>query len=263
MSGLLKYVSKSASVPMMEATFNSDYDTLLSELELFAEEEAKKDYTAIFALLLSSGGLLDQSVRLEIRNTLFDLIQRIYRRSQTLYASWYMDSFGHMSSLSTGEAIASTTTYINTEATTRANQIVGGLINTIEKNITEDKEELSRAIEKLSKRVAVTESNASAGTIVQATAISAFSTATLFKRWVTVGDERVRQTHRLVSMRKPIPVNSLYRVGDTFMRFPADPQAFGGNVAAEVINCRCRSLVLPRTITQPNSFALNQFLIGN
>ncbi len=57
----------------------------------------------------------------------------------------------------------------------------------------------------------------------------------LRKQWITVVDERTRDTHRKVHMdvkglREP------FNVGTADLQFPRDP---GGGVPGEVINCRC------------------------
>ena len=267
MPGLLRYTTKQASVAMMEATFNSDYDAMLLELETFVQEEAEDEYAQIFALILANNGVMSEELRAEVRRRLSRLIETIYKRSEQLYSPWYMESFGHVSSLSTEQVLAVTGASAVSAALSRTSSVVERLIATIEKTIPSTPQlpvsDFDQDIKRIARRLALTESDGAVGTIIQFTAVSAFGTAFLYKRWISVGDERVRHTHRIAASKPPIPVTSLYRVGDTFMRFPADPQAFGGNVAAEVINCRCRSLVIPRTSNQPNSFALNSFLLGN
>lgn len=57
---------------------------------------------------------------------------------------------------------------------------------------------------------------------------------TMLKEWVDRDDTRVRPAHRIVG-GKTIPVNSLFRVGRSLLRYPAAPNGF----AADVIRCRC------------------------
>lgn len=57
----------------------------------------------------------------------------------------------------------------------------------------------------------------------------------LKKQWITVVDQRTRDTHRAVHLVS-IPNNQAFTVGDAKLRFPRDP---AGAIPAEVINCRC------------------------
>jgi hypothetical protein len=252
----------------MEASFNSDYDRLLSALEEYSKDQSRIAYLNIFDILSSdTDALLNESTRGEIESILFLLISDVYRGADSLYRPWYVSSFGQMSSLTEEQA---NVVYGNTAenlARNRAIAIVPALMATIDKrreaiSAAESTEEVVGIAEGLSGRLARTESNGAAGSIIEATAVSMFTEGGLYKRWISVGDERVRFNHRSVAAQRPIPINRLYRVGDVLMRFPADPQAFGGNVAGETVNCRCRSLVMPYSANQPNSNSLNQFLLG-
>jgi len=54
------------------------------------------------------------------------------------------------------------------------------------------------------------------------------------RRWITVGDERVRSSHRAVDFQKA--QDGGWVVQGEFLRFPGDP--FRGS-ASNIINCRC------------------------
>ena len=56
------------------------------------------------------------------------------------------------------------------------------------------------------------------------------------KQWIDIRDKKERETHRKVG-RTVIPIEELFSVGSTFMRFPKD-QAFSPP-ASETANCRC------------------------
>lgn len=56
------------------------------------------------------------------------------------------------------------------------------------------------------------------------------------KIWVTVGDNRVRDTHREVDGLE-IPINDAFEVGDSLLMFPKDTSL--GASSAEIDNCRC------------------------
>lgn len=56
------------------------------------------------------------------------------------------------------------------------------------------------------------------------------------KQWIDIRDRRERETHRKVG-RTVIPIEELFSVGSTFMRFPKD-QIFSPP-ASETANCRC------------------------
>jgi len=264
----LKYYTKQASIEQLEASFNSDYDRLLLALEEYSRDRSIIAYLSIFDILASeSDFLINDSARTEIESILTLLIGDIYEGADSLYRPWYSSSFGHLSSSSEEQINAVYGGAARNLARDRAIAIVPALFATIDKRreavrSLETRDELIDVAEGMSSRLARTESNGAAGGIIGATAVSMFTDGGLYKRWISVGDERVRLNHREVASRKPIPLNQLYQVGDVLMRYPADPQAFGGNVAGEVVNCRCRSLVLPYTTNQPNSNTLNGFLFG-
>ena len=55
-----------------------------------------------------------------------------------------------------------------------------------------------------------------------------------YKTWITMRDNRVRHTHERVD-DKTIPIDELFLVGNSFMRFPRDELGS----TRERINCRC------------------------
>ena len=55
------------------------------------------------------------------------------------------------------------------------------------------------------------------------------------KRWITMEDERVRETHREVD-GKIVDIGSYFVVGECLMRFPGDKE-FG--LPQEIVGCRC------------------------
>lgn len=63
------------------------------------------------------------------------------------------------------------------------------------------------------------------------------------KRWVTMQDRRVRDTHREVE-GVTIPINEFFQVGDALMLYPKDVINGGGN-PEEIVNCRCSCIYLP------------------
>ena len=56
------------------------------------------------------------------------------------------------------------------------------------------------------------------------------------KTWLTMADAFVRKTHRPLE-GKTIPINELFQVGDSFMRFPRDQQ-YNAQLK-EIVRCRC------------------------
>ena len=59
------------------------------------------------------------------------------------------------------------------------------------------------------------------------------------KVWYTYRDSKVRDSHRAME-GKSIPSNDLYELpSGVKMRFPGDKAATGGNVAGDLVNCRC------------------------
>lgn len=100
----------------------------------------------------------------------------------------------------------------------------------------------------LSLRVARTESNAAANLGIEQGALSLFNENQLSKRWMTAGDEKVRDTHFQVGKQDAIPFDGYFQVGNVRMKRPGDPEAIGDgkSVAKEVINCRCRLETIPK-----------------
>lgn len=66
--------------------------------------------------------------------------------------------------------------------------------------------------------------------------IIAVNSGKKYKTWITMQDNRVRHTHRSLDS-KTIPIQSLFQVGNTKMRFPLDTKY--GYDAKEIIKCRC------------------------
>lgn len=89
--------------------------------------------------------------------------------------------------------------------------------------------------------IAVTETTRAygAGTLAAGMEQSRVTGRLLRKRWVNESDTRVRATHRAVSP-DPIPLNSMFVVGDVLMLYPGDPSAPVGEVAG----CRCDLLIV-------------------
>lgn len=56
------------------------------------------------------------------------------------------------------------------------------------------------------------------------------------KRWSAIMDKKTRDTHREVN-GKEIPIEDLFQVGDSLMRYARD-EAYGAG-AEEIVNCRC------------------------
>ena len=56
------------------------------------------------------------------------------------------------------------------------------------------------------------------------------------KTWLTMADPFVRRTH-VPLHEKTIPINELFQVGDSFMRFPRDEEYGAG--MKEIAHCRC------------------------
>lgn len=245
----------------MEAVFNTDYNNLLAEAEKYARRKSETTYKQLIALALVG----DISSSLEARGLVDGLINDIYNKADSLYRTWYMDSFDHLAIRGKEEIDLLYGDRANKLAELRALAIAPIMVRTTEllvKNNPTKKtvEDFGHVPSGMANRTAITETNSAVGGIIESTALAMFGGSGLFKRWLTVGDERVRHTHSLVASRPAIPMTGLYQVGNVFMRYPADPSAFGGNVAREVVNCRCRSLILPISTGQPNSQSLNQFL---
>lgn len=63
------------------------------------------------------------------------------------------------------------------------------------------------------------------------------------KKWVTMQDRRVRDTHREVE-GVTIPIDEFFQVGNAQMLYPKDV-INGGEYPEEIVNCRCSCIYLP------------------
>ena len=59
--------------------------------------------------------------------------------------------------------------------------------------------------------------------------------ADIKKAWVANPDNRVREDHRAMNNKSPVPFNQPFDVGGELLDYPGDPNGSPGNV----INCRC------------------------
>lgn len=245
MRTLLPFYTKMASPEMMELSFNMDYDILLAELESEMSLQARLKYEILISQLMNGEDV-------DVESEISALIFLVYANANNGFGDWYTESFGHLSNNTPEQIAQQRQIAIERAAQRRADTIAPKIADTLRKRVARDIAnevvEIDKIAASLGERTAVTESNSAANEVIFLTAATAFGSSSLKKRWITVGDERVRPTHRDVSSRKPIPSEELYLVGDVYMRFPSDPEAFGGNVAGEVVNCRCRSVVLPEGV---------------
>lgn len=67
--------------------------------------------------------------------------------------------------------------------------------------------------------------------------IDAVNSGKRFKRWITMRDERVRDTHAEID-GVTIPINDAFVVGNSLMMFPGDTFTYGASLE-ETVNCRC------------------------
>ena len=63
------------------------------------------------------------------------------------------------------------------------------------------------------------------------------------KRWLTMQDRRVRDTHREVE-DVTIPIDEFFQVGEALMLYPKDV-INGGDHPEEIVNCRCSCEYMP------------------
>ena len=84
-----------------------------------------------------------------------------------------------------------------------------------------------------SKYMAENESNFARSYQVNEDAISSGAT---MKLWMTMRDERVRETHRNIDGQIK-PINDLFYVGESLMNYPRD-RSLGADMS-EIIGCRC------------------------
>lgn len=234
----------------MERAFNNEYDSLLALYESSAQDKAQEAYATILALHIEAqqfpSRLLDINTR--INDILTVLVSDIYADTASGFGTWYYEAFGYLmeQEINIDTLNAFFASAVANAASNRALVINNRISSAIQRRVMNSDDPSTISTEGMANSFARTEVNGAAGFGLEELAGIMFADSILYKRWVTVGDERVRDTHRRAGSMRAIPKTQLYQVGDVFMRFPADPQAFGGNVAGEVINCRCRSLIVPR-----------------
>ena len=90
------------------------------------------------------------------------------------------------------------------------------------------------------KRIVRTESINIANIATNKGAIDVFGADNLQKEWISGGDARVREAHRIAN-GQITDMNGLFEVGGELLSHPGDSRGSAGNV----INCRCVSAPIP------------------
>lgn len=222
-----------------ERLYNREYDYVLTRTEENNKKIAQDFYKAMFALLASD----PEAFEVAFNEDFSLLIEDIYNTTYRSFAPWYVSSFSQLSGVESN-LVVELARPSGSDIQARVAAIAFSVRQTILK--LGEAKDVEAVSDSLASRLSVTETNGVAGLAVASTAQIMFPSSETFKKWITVGDERVRASHLDVGSRKPIRQDELYRVGSSYMRFPSDPQAFGMDVPSQVINCRCRSIILPQ-----------------
>lgn len=250
--------------------FNATYDNISHDSELAALPEFQQVYQKLMNRIVDEygkTGTINDSFLDAL--TLEESLLFVYISTGTRYKDWWSNLFGSISERTTPPSDLMNELHMRQVARKRAERLSTAMRQTARRRASSiiDKvrqenpnssltqvadiilrsDELKNSVDAMTMRTVRTEVNAAANESIAHTATVMNGANNLLKRWETFGDERVRPTHRVAGTRKPIPFNQLFQVGSTQMRFPSDPEAFGGNVAGEVINCRCRMVVIPRS----------------
>lgn len=250
--------------------FNQTYDREFNDAELNALGEVQPIYERLMRRIFEEYGQTGQINDSFIDSLgLEEALLFIYISTGQRFKEWWAnlffeisevpnapsDTFNeiHMRQVSRNRA-GRLTTAMKETARRRASSIIDKLRKdnpdaSIQRiaDIVLNSDDLKDTVDALTLRTVRTEVNAAANESISHTALAMNSSTNLLKRWETFGDERVRPSHRAVGARKPIPFNQLFQVGGSQMRFPSDPDAFGSDVPSQVINCRCRMVVIPRS----------------
>lgn len=250
--------------------FNQTYDREFNESELEALGELQPFYENLMKRIL-----MEYRETGSINDSFFDALSLeeslivIYLATGNRFKNWWENLFSSISDNPTPpsdlinevqmrqvarQRVSNLSTQMRQTARRRASAIIDKIRQenpdaSLQRvaDIVLGSDELKNSVDAMTMRTVRTEVNAAANESINHTALQMNNRRNLFKRWETFGDERVRPTHRAVGSKKPIPFNELFQVGNTYMRFPSDPEAFGGNVAGNVVNCRCRMVVIPRS----------------
>lgn len=248
--------------------FNDTYDKLFEEAELASLPEMQMVYESLMNRIVETYGTTGQVTDSFIDAlSLEESLLFVYISTGTMYKRWWSALFGSISERAEPSDTL-TETHMRSVARQRVQRLSTSMRQTARDRATSiinrfqeqnpnaniqqiadliiNSDDLKNSVDALTMRTVRTEVNAAANESIAWTASSMNGSQNLMKRWITAGDERVRPTHARMGASKPIPQGELFNVNGTFMRFPSDPEAFGGNVAGEVINCRCRVAYIPK-----------------
>jgi len=266
---LITKMSQAQITRLFNATYDSKHDESVRE----SLPEFQQAYESLMNRIISDYGRNGQ-----ITESIFDKLPLeealifTYLSTGDRYKQWWATLFGSISERDIPPSDTLSGIHFRGVAQSRVNRVSGAMKKTAQrraasiianyrkenpdKNIEQiadmilDSDDLKNSVDAMTLRTVRTEVNAAANESISYTATAMNGSRNLMKRWETAGDERVRPDHVRVGARKPIPFDALFNVGGTQMRFPSDPEAFGGNVAGQSINCRCRMVVVPLSRTR-------------
>lgn len=100
--------------------------------------------------------------------------------------------------------------------------------------------EIKQISKSRAKIIATTETHNAMGTaqFKQANALQEELNEPVYKIWIASEDSRTRPDHVAAQAQGLIPLNKPFRVGNTYLMYPGDPNG----PAEQVINCRCKML---------------------
>lgn len=249
--------------------FNETYDNQFNSAELESLKEVQPLYEQLMRRMVDeygrTGNINDSFIdSLSIEETLV----LVYLTTGNRFKNWWANLFSDISDNPTTPSDLLNEVHMRDVAQRRVSRVTESMKRTArrrasaliakvkeqnpDKNLQQiadivlGSDDLKNSVDAMTMRTVRTEVNAAANESINYTAVSMNNTRNLLKRWETFGDERVRPSHRAVGSSKPIPFDNLFKVGQSWMRFPSDPEAYGGDVASQVINCRCRMVVIPR-----------------
>lgn len=252
--------------------FNATYDKIFNEQELEALPQVQSVYDNLLRRMIeeyAQTGELNESIldTLGLEESIF----LIYTTTGRRFKEWWANLFSSVSELPTPPSDTLNEIHMRNVARQRMGRLSESMRQTARRRaaaiidkVRQDNPNLDigeiadkvlnsnaidNTVDALTMRTVRTEVNAAANEAIQHTALGMNSVRNLKKRWETFGDERVRSSHRIVGMQKPIPFENWFQVGGSQMRFPSDPQAFGSDVPSQTINCRCRMVVIPQVRT--------------
>lgn len=197
-----------------------ELNNLRSEVKAFAKKKRLRDYFGVMVLPEEK-----ISRRIEIADELFEITQQMYSKSQNLDLE-DLEDYLYIFYLNRIFDVADKHQINVSEETLQrfAKEVVHTTVSNDSEWFTSKDRAFANAVDLANVIENENEYN------------TAIANGLSHKRWLTMLDERVRDTHSVME-GETIPINDLFNVGGYEMRYPLDGEY--GASASEIAGCRC------------------------